>query len=276
MAAFLALLTSALYGTGDFFGGLATKRNNAIAVLLIVQTTGMTGLAITMPLYGADFVWRDVGIGAAGGLVGLVGLALLYRGLARGPMSVVAPLTALTSALVPVLWGLVDGDRPGVVTSIGIAIGLIAIVVVSMERDRSDTPVTARVVVEALLAGASFGSFFSLLSETAEDGAPWPILGARVVSVSLLITVVLVRRVPVKVEHNRLVMVAGGLCDTFANVTFLFALEYGSLAPVAVLSSLYPAATVLWARLLLGEKLDRRRIIGLAAALVAVGLIAGG
>ena len=79
-----------------------------------------------------------------------------------------------------------------------------------------------------------------------------------------------------KVEHNRLVMVAGGLCDTFANVTFLFALEYGSLAPVAVLSSLYPAATVLWARLLLGEKLDRRRIIGLAAALVAVGLIAGG
>ena len=276
MAAFLALLTSALYGTGDFFGGLATKRNNAIAVLLIVQTTGMTGLAITMPLYGADFVWRDVGIGAAGGLVGLVGLALLYRGLARGPMSVVAPLTALTSALVPVLWGLVDGDRPGVVTSIGIAIGLIAIVVVSMERDRSDTPVTARVVVEALLAGASFGSFFSLLRETAEDGAPWPILGARVVSVSLLITVVLVRRVPVKVEHNRLVMVAGGLCDTFANVTFLFALEYGSLAPVAVLSSLYPAATVLWARLLLGEKLDRRRIIGLAAALVAVGLIAGG
>lgn len=276
MAALLALLTSALYGTGDFFGGLATKRNNAVLVLLTVQASGLVGLTATMPLYGAVFGWRDLLIGAGAGLIGLAGLALLYRGLASGPMAIVAPLTALTTAVVPVIWDLVQGSRPGVVTTAGMVIGLIAIAIVSMEKDGSATAVSARVVLESLLAGTGFGLFFSVVSETSADAAPWPILGSRIVSVTALLALVLLRRIPVQLPHDRGVMIASGICDTGANVTFLFALGYGSLAPVAVLSSLYPAATVVWARAVLGERLDRRKLAGLFIALVAVGLIAGG
>jgi drug/metabolite transporter (DMT)-like permease len=283
MAVLLALVTSVLYGTGDFFGGLATKRNNALLVLLVVQGTGGLALAATITLYGATFSWSDVAIGAAAGLFGLLGLALLYRGLATGPMAVVAPLTALTAAIVPVLWDLAKGGRPSTITAIGMVVGLASILVVSMggseageDGARSSAPVTVTVVSAALLSGVGFGMFFSVLSETGDDAAPWPILGARVVSVSFLLLLAFVRRVPIRVPHDRGVMMASGVCDTGANVTFLFALRYGALAPVAVLSSLYPAVTVVWARLVLGEQLDRRKLIGLAASLVAVGLIAGG
>ena len=276
MAALLALLTSALYGTGDFFGGLATKRHHAVTVLLTVQTAGLVGLTVTMPLYDAAFGWSDLVVGGVAGLAGLAGLTLLYRSLAAGPMAVVAPLTALTSAIVPVLWDTVGGGRPSALTGIGMLVGLAAIGTVSVESADKHTPVKLSVISESLMAGTAFGLFFAILSETGEESAPWPILGARLVSVALLLAVALGRRVPIRPAHDRRVMIAGGLCDTGANVTFLFALKYGALAPVAVLSSLYPAATVVWARVLLGETLDRRKIIGLATALLAVALIAGG
>ena len=244
--------------------------------MMYVQAFGAIGLIVTMPFYGAEFAWRDVLIGASGGWIGVMGLALLYRGLARGPMAVVAPLTALTAAVVPVAWDVAKGNRPSAVTWIGIVVGLVAIVVISSERDHSTTPVSVRVVAEALAAGACFGLYFSIISEAAEDSAPWPIVGSRVVTVVGLVTLVLVRRIPVQQVERRWIMFFGGLCDTGANVTFLFALEHGSLAAVAVMSSLYPAATVLCARVVLHEKLDRIKIAGLVIALVAVGLIAGG
>lgn len=276
MAAVLALLTSVLYGTGDFVGGLTTKRNRAIVVLFHVQVFGGLGLAVTMPLYGAVFYWRDVLIGVSAGWIGLIGLGLLYRGLARGPMAVVAPLTALTSALVPVAWDLASGSRPGTLTGIGMLVGLVAVVVVSSATDDDEAPVTFQVVAEALLAGCGFGFFFAALSETSDDGAPWPVLGSRVATVTIMIAILLIRRIDVSQAADRGLMFLGGLCDTGANVVFLFALRHGSLAPVAVLASLYPAATVLWARVILHERLDARKIAGLATALLAVALIAGG
>jgi drug/metabolite transporter (DMT)-like permease len=276
MAAALALLTSGLYGTADFFGGLATRRNNAVVVLFVGQTVGMIGLAVTLPLFGAVFAWRDLGIGAGAGLIGLAGLALLYRGLAKGPMAVVAPLTAITAAVVPVGWDLVDGARPSTATSIGMVTGLVAIAVVSIELDSTRPSVSASTVFEALAAGFGFGLFFVLISRTSPESAPWPVMGSRVVSVALLGLVVAARRLPLTHRRDRRVMVGSGLCDTGANITFLLALEYGSLAPVAVLSSLYPAATVIWARVVLGERIDRQRTIGLCAAVASVALIAGG
>ena len=276
MAALLALLTSVLYGTGDFIGGLTTKRNRAIVVLFYVQVFGGLALAVTMPLYGATFAWRDVLIGVTAGWIGLLALGLLYRGLARGPMAVVAPLTALTSAVVPVVWDLAGGTRPSGLTGIGMVVGLIAIAIVSSESNDESTPVTVQVVVEALLAGCGFGLFFAALSETSDDAAPWPVLGSRISTITIMAVILVARKIDVGQVTDRGLLFVGGLCDTGANVVFLFALRHGSLAAVAVLSSLYPAATVVWARLVLKERLDGRKILGLATALAAVGLIAGG
>jgi len=289
MAVVLALLTAASWGAGDFLGGTAAKRQSIMRVAVGVQVVGVVGLALTMPFFGAVFSWRDLLIGASAGGAGLLGLMLLYRGLARGPMAVVAPLSALMSATVPVAWGLANGERPGWIVASGLVLGLTSIVVISREpRRATDRQITLEVVGGAIAAGVGFGLFLVIMSETAEASAPWPVFGARAFAVAAALIVVAATGLHVGPDSvdgsklsplrtgDRLVIVMAGICDTAANVFFLYALERGSLAPVAVLSSLYPVMTVILARIVFDEKLDRPKFIGLALALLAVGLIAGG
>lgn len=278
MAVLLSLITAAAYGAGDFCGGLATKTTRVIQVVAVSHVVGLLGVVVASPLLADAFTGRDLGLGAAGGLFGGLGVALLYRRLSLGPMSVVAPLTAVTSAAVPAIWGVLDGDELTARAWVGIVLALIAIALVSAVRDTRSAPVTPAVVIESLASGACFGLFFIFLDATESATAPWPIVGARLVTSVLLVTYLLGRRqeiLPADASSRRLLVVVG-LLDTGSNITFLYATGEGALTVVAVLSSLYPIGTVLLARLVLDERMTRPQLLGFVAAMMATGLIATG
>jgi len=278
VAIVLALLTAAFYGTGDFSGGFASRRTSLVSVVLWSHAVGLLGVLIVVPLLSDGAPARsDLVLGGVGGLFGLAGLALLYRGLARGPMSVVAPLSALSSAMVPLTWGLVDGEQLSILAGLGVAIGLVAIVLVSSERRRADRPpVTTLIVVEGLLAGVGFGTFFVFLDVADDASAPWPVVSARVLTVALSLAVAAAVRPARPVGRTWWFIVAAGLLDVAANVTFLLATGEGDLTVVSVLASMYPAATVLLAWLVLREPIGRTQLVGLGLAALAITLVGVG
>lgn len=277
MAITLALLTAALFGTGDFLGGLAGKRMSVLRVLAISHTIGLVLITIGAVVIADEFLLRDVAWGALAGIAGFIGLALLYRGLARGPMGVVAPLTAITSAAVPAGWGLLIDDESLAGTAwIGVVVALVAIGLASASPIEQ-SPISLAAILEALLAGVGFGLMFVGLDQTVEASAPWPVVGGRLMTVSAMaVFFFIVKRespLPSVRADIRLPAIAG-LVDTFSNALFLYATLEGDLAIVAVLSSLYPIATVILARLVLGERLTRLQQSGFVAAMVATTLIA--
>jgi drug/metabolite transporter (DMT)-like permease len=277
----LSLITAALFGTGDFFGGLAAKRTAVIRVVAGSHVVGLFGVTVASVLLADAFQWRDFLLGAAGGAFGGIGVAFLYRRLAIGPMHVVAPLTAITSAVVPVVWGTVIGERLSPVVWAGIALGLVAIVLVSWADDgqhQDDRSVTPRVVVESLIAGCGFGAFFVFLDATDASSAPWPVVGSRLFTSAVLVAALLARRQPL-LPADRVtaaMIVATGVLDTGANIGFLAATLRGDLAVVAVLTSLYPIATAVLAAVVLGERMNGVQTSGFVGALGATTLIAVG
>ncbi len=268
-----------MFGTGDFFGALAAKRMRLAEVMVAGQTVGLVGVLVAAFLVADQFIAVDVLWGALGGSAGFVGVSLLYRGLARGPMGVVAPLTAINSAAVPAMWGvIVNGDTLGSPAWIGVGLALAAVALVSWNDDVHTTPISKQAVIEALLAGTGFGFMFIALAQTDPASAPWAIVGARGLTASVLLTYFLVKRraiVPGD-KISRWLVVGVGLFDTFSNAVFLVAAEHGSLTVVAVLTSLYPIATVVLAGLFLHERLTRPQTAGFVAAMLATGLIASG
>jgi len=268
-----------MFGTADFFGGLAAKRMRVLQALAGAHIVGLIGVTAASLVIADQFRWKDLGWGSIAGAFGFVGLALLYRGLARGPMGVVAPLTAVTSAAVPTLWGsLVDDDALSAESWLGVVLALLAIVLVSWVEADGPRRVTVRVVGEALLAGVGFGLMFVMLDQADSSSAPWPIVGARLLTVSVLVAMFAVRGTAVfpRDRVSLQLVVALGLFDTGSNAVFLYAADRGSLTVVAVLSSLYPIATVLLARFVLDERLTRIQAGGFVLAMAATGLIAAG
>lgn len=279
MAALLALVSAVGYGISDFSGGLASRRAPAIAVVLVSNSlTLVIALFAVALLPGSAYHLGDLCWGLAAGAVGLVGVILLYRGLAIGPMSVVAPLTAVLSALVPVAVGVLRGERPGAVALSGVALALPAMVLIGRESDGHGAPVSRGALLSALAAGIGFGGFYVLLAQTGSDGGAWPLVGQRAASVAILLGLsgVAVRRGIPALPHGRTLGLAviAGITDFVANLTYVLATHRGLLALVAVLSSLYPAATLVLARAVLREHLARGQLAGLLLAAVAVALIA--
>jgi uncharacterized membrane protein len=280
MAALLALVSAVGYGISDFSGGLASRRAPAIAIVLVSNSlTLVIALFAVALLPGSAYHLGDVTWGVAAGTVGVVGVVLLYRGLAIGPMSVVAPLTAVLSAIVPVVVGVIRGERPGALALGGVALALPAMVLVGRESDaRVGASVSRAALLSALAAGVSFGGFYVLLAQTGSDGGAWPLVGQRAASVAILLvlTAVAVRRGTPALPRGRglALAVTAGITDFVANLAYVLATHRGLLALVAVLSSLYPATTVLLARAILGERLARGQLGGLLLAVAAVALIA--
>jgi drug/metabolite transporter (DMT)-like permease len=280
MAALLALVSAVGYGISDFSGGLASRRAPAIAIVLVSNSlTLVIALFAVALLPGSAYHLGDVTWGIAAGTVGVVGVVLLYRGLAIGPMSVVAPLTAVLSAIVPVVVGVIGGERPGALALGGVALALPAMVLVGRESDaRVGASVSRAALPSALAAGVSFGGFYVLLAQTGSDGGAWPLVGQRAASVAILLvlTAVAVRRGTPALPRGRglALAVTAGITDFVANLAYVLATHRGLLALVAVLSSLYPATTVLLARAILGERLARGQLGGLLLAVAAVALIA--
>ena len=286
MAVLLGLLVAAAYGSADFFGGLSTKRASASAVVVLSQATGLPLLAALVAVAGGEPSTRVMVLGAAAGAVGGVGLTCLYRGLAIGRMSVVAPITAVGAAVVPVAWGLFQGERPGVAALVGVVLAIVAVGLISRTGDEvvdgSHAPeptATRPYLLLAIVAGIAFGTVFVLLAETGDDAGFWPLVAGRLTSISLLAVAGLVARQSFAVGGGRgalATIAAAGVLDMAANALYLLAARRGLIALVAVLSSLYPASTVLLARVVLKERLLGLQVAGLGLAATGVALIATG
>ncbi len=275
MAVVLALASALVYGAADFCGGLASRRAAAFAVVALSQAAGLVALLGVLPILGGDPTLADLAWGGAAGLAGAAGLVLFYRALAGGVMSVVAPVTALTAAALPVAVGLALGERlpPWAVAGIGLA--LVAVVLVAAEGGLPTLHGARRAgLLPALAAGAGFGVFFVLLDRTRPEATLWPLVAARSVSVVLVVLLALAVGTSLRVPRPTVVLVVlAGVLDMAANALFLLATQQGQLAITGVLASLYPVSTVVLAQLVLRERLVRVQVAGLAAAAVAVVLI---
>jgi drug/metabolite transporter (DMT)-like permease len=274
LAYLLAISSAVLYGAADFLGGLAARRTTTIAVVIISQSAGAVLLGVLLPfLPAAEPSTSDMAWGSMAGLTGGVGVALLYRALAVGRMAVVAPTTAVCAVVIPVAVVIMFGERPG-----GLAI--VAIILVSQQptrdplEDRSAAGLLPPGVVLALLSGVAIGLFFLSIARTGSAAGLWPLVTARITSVSLFgaIAVASARslRLPARAAA---IAVGGGVLDMLANALYLVASRYGPLSVVVTLSSLYPASTVLLARVVLAERLSVWQGVGLVCALGAVVLI---
>lgn len=279
MTIVLALGAAAFYGSADFVGGLAARRGAALSVALGAQVAGLAVLLAALPFLGsASAAPADIYLGASAGLFGGLGLVVILRSLARGPMSVVAPTSALSAAIVPVLAGLALGERPGAAALGGIVVALVAVGLIT--RERTDEPTDRRAALSALApalaGGALFGLFFTLQHQTGSGAGLWPLVAARAVSIPLLFGLASLRRVPVRVERGLTgtILVSGAL-DMVANILFLFATRHGMLAVVSALTGLYPASTVFLAQTRLGERMDHTQVVGLGVAALAAVLVAG-
>ena len=276
MAVLLALCSAATYGVGDFCGGMAARRVPAATVLLWSHVLGLALLLGVTPLVSGSADGRDLAFGAVGGLAGAAGVGLLYKGLSVGPMSVVAPITALLSAAVPVLWGVSQGERPDLNVAAGMVLALLAVVLVSAEGSGTFRPADVRGLLFALGAGLGFGLFFVSLSYTEDASGVWPLVAARATSVTVIGTLALVGRLsrtPPTGEARSLTASAGAL-DAAANVLYLLAIREGLLSVVSVLAALYPTGTVLLARVVLKEQFAPPQRVGLVLAVPAAVLMA--
>jgi uncharacterized membrane protein len=278
VAVILGLAVAATYGAADFFGGMAAKKSPLVSVVVLSQLVGLPAIALLAPFVGGEMTVRVALLAAVAGVAGGTGLTCLYNGLAKGRMSVVAPITAVGAATLPVLWGLASGERPSPVALSGVAIALVAVVFVS--RIPGDEAVAAggRMVLGlAVLAGAGFGVVFVILGVTGDDAGLWPLLTMRATSLSLLAGGAVVTGRSLAPARAALpVIAAAGVLDMTANALYVFGTRAGLISLVAVLGSLYPAMTVLLARLVLSERLGRMQSVGLALAGAGVVLIAAG
>jgi drug/metabolite transporter (DMT)-like permease len=278
----IAILASILYGAADFLGGLASTRAPTYSVVIVSQAAGVLLLAIALPLLPAatiapaDLVW-----GAAAGCAGGIGVALLYRGLASGPMSVVAPVTAVCAVIVPVVVGLSLGERPGGVTLAGIGLAVVAVALAGQSA-HADEPAPDgperrwRALRLAVSSGVMIGLFLVALGRTPASAGLWPLVAARVVSISLFSAIAIGAGDPIVLKGQpAMVAITGGTLDMLANFCYLAAVRYGPLSVIATLASLYPATTVILARFFLRERLTRTRLLGIAAALAAIVIIVG-
>jgi len=274
-----SLVSALAYGLSDFVGGMIAKRVSPWSVTAVAQAAsalimaGATLLADGSPT-GADLAWGVVA-GSGSGL----GAVFLYRGLAGGPMSVVAPVSAVGAALLPVIVGVATGERPSTLTWLGVGCAFPAIWLVSRttEKHAANTRPVSAGVVDGLLAGAGFGLLFIALGQVPESAGLLPLTLTQSTSVvAVVVTATAFRQPWVPRDPYALRAVAAGVLGTTATLTFLLAAQSGLLTVAAVLSSLYPATTVLLAAVLLREQIGRVQGVGLALAGLAVALVAAG
>ncbi len=277
VAILLAAFSAILFGSADFAGGLATRKNSVYAVLVFSQIAGTAIALVAAPILGpnspslGDFLW-----GAAAGIGGAIGLIALYRGIATTLVSVVSPTSALVGAVIPVIFGIAAGERPTLAAWTGIALCLPAMLLLTLES-RGSTPEGAasrRALVHGIVAGVGFGCFFIAISRPGSGAGIWPLIGARIVSISAVAGAALAGRKILRVSRGGLAPVLlAGILDMGANVAFVVAARGSMLALVTIVASLFPAPTVLFARIFFRERVTPARITGLALAIAGVALI---
>lgn len=291
MEVLLALGAAVSYGVSDFGGGALSRTTRVLVVVLLSQLVSAALLLGAVPFWDAQLSGSAIGWGVAAGLAGVTGTSLLYRGLAIGRMSVVAPITGLLAAGIPVLFGLATGERPGPASLTGVGLGLVAVVMITRAPTPSGTtgsatdgggsieitPRSRRGLAEAVGSGTGFGLFFILLERSPADSGLWPLVGSRISMIVLVGSFVVAGRVSVRIPGGvAFGLVALGFANVLADLLYLLATRRGLLSLVAVITSMYPATTVVLARVILNERTARQQVVGLAIAVVSVALIASG
>jgi len=314
LSAILGLIGAAVYGSADFLGGLAAKRMRSITVTSIAAFAGLLLLFAAYPFIGGVWTTADVAWGALSGVFGVFAIVLLYACLALGPMSILSPLTAVVSAIAPMLWGLiVKGEQLSPLAYAGLGVALIAVVLVGFIPGESVVRPSLRGILMAIGSGIAIGGFLVSIDQTTHASGLVPLIvnrGVNGVITGIAVGVVLVtaarRRTPDRaarvlelplgatptghadLEHTGAspvparsglragiwLAVACGLVDAVANVLLLIALRLGDLSIVSVLSAMYPAGTIVLAAIVLRERIAVVQWIGLGLALVAAGMFA--
>ena len=285
MAAIFSLLAATSFGVGDFFGGLATRRGtgNPIPVIALGHVAGLVLAVALLVVFPGDIWSADLVIGGVAGVVGAVGLAFLYRGLAKGRMGLVAPLTAVLAAVIPAAWGVASGERPTAAAAVGVVLGLIAIPLVSTEGPTLDVvgaPEGGALppgFMDGVLAGIGFGLFFIFIDFASADSGAVPLVGARILTAPAFLIVASMGTGGMVVGREvRRLSVWSGLFDMSANAWFLAAVRTGLITEAVVLTALAPAGTVALARVFEHERLSRIQLAGIPLAIAGVALIGFG
>jgi drug/metabolite transporter (DMT)-like permease len=287
MAIALALISALCYGTSDFIGGVLSTRIRPWTAAFTGQAAGGLLLVAICCIDGTTLSWPAAGWGAVAGVGGGVGLICLYRGLATGRMGVVAPLSGVLAALVPAAVGVVSGDRPSAMSWVGIVAALPAtwLVASGAEGAAEEGPTTGgagaagarSAVLDGLLAGVGFGVSFAAVAQAPADSGQWPV--AVELLVAALVAAVgasLAREAWLPRSRTAVLAVSTGVLAAAALTSFLAATHHGMLAVTGIIASLYPAATVVLAIVVLREPVHRAQAIGLGLCAVAVALVAGG
>ncbi|HUR49536.1 MAG TPA: EamA family transporter [Acidimicrobiales bacterium] len=284
MVIWLALGSAITFGAADFWGGLASRRAPSAGVVAVAQVISLPVVLLWCLLSTRSAAGSDLAWGAASGAAGAGGVLLLYKGLADGRMSVVAPLTGLVAAGLPVVVSPLLGELPSALALVGIAIAMAAIALVSRDGEaHADDQTVATMsrgamVAVAVASGVCFGALFLLLDQAREDASMWPLVANKFTGLLVVGAYGLfVARTGLRVGRSALPLVFGcAVGGAAAEVLLLLAMQNGLVAIAAVITSLYPGSTVLLARFVLHERLRKDQLAGFALAALAVGLIAAG
>jgi drug/metabolite transporter (DMT)-like permease len=277
VAVLLSLLAALSYGLADFCGGITSKRGSAWGVALLASLTGSVAVGATSVPVGGHPTVSDLWWAAAAGIGNGFGTAFLYRGLSSGRMGVVAPVSGVGAAVIPVVVGVAMGERPAVLVWVGIALAMPAIWLVAREPDGRGDPGAPGGVVDGCLAGLGFGFLFVALGQLTQNAGLLPLAFNQAVAGVVIVLVAVTLGQPWRPSVATLPGGAvAGVLGTVATVCFLYATREGFLSIASVVTSLYPAFTVLLAATVLREHVHRTQALGLVLCAAAVSLVAAG
>lgn len=267
------LASAASWGVGDFSGGLATRRTNVFGVIVVAHAVGFVMVIALALLWAEPFPpIGDLAWACLAGLTGAIGIVAFYQALATGQMGIAAPVAAVFTAAIPVVVAAFTQGIPAPIKLIGFALALVGIWLLSRPQHASGRPVGLGL---AIVAGLGFGGFLVLINHAGTTAVFWPLAAARLASTIAMTIVALTSQPGWQPQRRQIPLITfSGILDLGGNAFFVLAGQSGGLAVAAVLSSLYPATTVLLAWLLLKERVTRMQAIGILAALIAVPLIA--
>lgn len=277
----LASTSAVAYGISDYLGGVASRRARVLRVVSVSYPLSILLVGVAALLAGGSPTLVGLGWGLASGVASGIAVWTFYLALSRGPMSVISPITAVLAAAIPLAFGLAAGERPGAGATAGMALALVATVLVSMEgRDRSSARhgrLTRRLLALTVFSGLAFAAFFVLLAQVPAGQGLWPVAASRIGATAMLLTAAVAARESFRFPRRLLAIgVVIAVFDAVANGAFYFASQAGMLSLVSVIAALYPACTVALAITHGGERMRTVQTAGLALAGAAIVLLALG
>ncbi|GAB3604672.1 hypothetical protein GCM10027413_00810 [Conyzicola nivalis] len=289
LSVIIGISSALIYGAADFLGGTASRRISPVRVTAVAAAAGLVALLIALPFVGGAWSPEAVVLGALSGVTGAVAIGLLYACLAIGPMSILSPLTAVVSAIVPLTIGLVGGERLQPIGYLALVLALVAVVLVGFVPEKGAVRPSLRGVLMAVGSGAAIGLFLVIIDQTPDDSGLVPLVVNRAVGAAILFAAVGVLalssssrsrsdRIETPAGHTwrpglRLAILCG-IVDAAANTGLLIGLRLGELSVMAVLTALYPAGTIILAAVVLKERVAPVQIVGLVLAVTAGAMLA--